>query len=349
MKTEQSEANAGANTPDGNLSEAQWIADRALAFTQPGETEQEEVTETEELEEVEETEQETEDQETETEQEETEQNEESVIEQLLSGDPEALKLIARQAGTKALGRYAELTAKNKFLEEQLAASRANTKPLPEPLPNNPESGLKTVEEINSREKVLKKVVEDTDSILDENEDAGLDDGIDVGGGQTLTKRQIKAANRNARKVLTDYLPAQKATVHRLGELSQIEGSLAALIPTEVPELADEESEAFKIYDGFRNDPDVIRAKELIPELGARLDYLLAHFSKSFISTRKKPVLKAAKTATGDPPKPKVTGSPTGAAAAPIRSGNKELDALKATYEKTGSDADWIAWRTASKR
>jgi len=336
MSNNQSESNAGDTNPDGSLSASQLIAGLTQTQETPNEAEEIQTEENDEVEteESEEIETETEGEE-ETEEEEVEKENQGI--DLASLSLEELQTLIAGPGQKSrlLKRIAELTAKNKAYEER-ERSQPEAKPLPKPIPDNPFSSLKTRAEVEAKIAELEKVAEDTDRILDDHEDYGSNDIITI-GGKEYTKKDIKAANRNSRSALSKFLPAQLTEIARSEQTESAREHLAAQIPVEIPELADEESPLSLIYKQAKEDPayQELRATSA----GFQIDYLLAHALRSIHSPQQKK--KLAPVVPGSKPQPKVAGNPVGTASRPISQSGKGREQLE-KYEATGRAEDMIA-------
>jgi len=343
--SDQAEPSPGANNPDAPLSEEAFIARRMQSAELPDPEESEELAQAEEEPDDEETEEVTEDTEETTEGEEaTEGTEEEGNQEidLESLTPEQIQQLAKKGKSRLLQRIGELTAKNKALED---SARTNAKPLPKPIADNPFSSLKTREEVEAKIEELEKVAEDTDRILDDHEDYGPEDVIKL-GSKEFTKKDIKAANRNARAALLKFLPAQQAEIARGEQRAQMEAEYTAAIPQEIPEIGDAESEVSKLYNGFLADPLVEQIKRSVPEIAPQLGWLLAHAARSIRMPKSKP--KTSAPAPGVIPKPKPAGNPVPAGAARSNgdpAGRKAEQARK-TYEETGSEEALVAARIA---
>lgn len=259
--------------------------------------------------------------------------------------PEQIQQLAKKGKSRLLQRIGELTAKNKALEDSV---RANAKPLPKPIADNPFSSLKTREEVATKIEELEKVAEDTDRILDDHEDYGPEDVIRL-GNKEFTKKDIKAANRNARAALLKFLPAQQAEIARSEERQQLEANFTAAIPQEIPEIADADSEVSKLYQSFIADPLVEQMKRSVPEIAPQLGWLLAHAARSISSPKAKP--KTSAPAPGTIPKPRPAGNPVpvGAARTSGDANGKKAEMARRNYEQTGSEEALIAARIAKAR
>lgn len=345
MNPEQNPADGGTNP--SNMSLEEFIAQRTKANTpQPEEPETpEEISE--EIPEVPETviDEEIPDEEPEIEGAEEEEDEpENTEVDLLSLTPEQIQDLAKKGKSRLLHRIGELTAQKRALEAKLEETQQAAPAPAIPDAENPFRDLPTIEAVKAKYAELETTVEVTDRILEDNEDYGPDDIIDV-EGKEFTKRQIRTANRNARQALLKFLPAQAATLQQREALKAMEAEYEKVIPAEVPEAQDEEGEVGKMFKTLREDPLVEQVRKRVPELAPQLNYILAHASASIIRSKAKPkVPNIARGATG---KSKVTPSPGGATAAPSATSTrkKENEAYN-RFQQTGSVDDWIAARTA---
>lgn len=343
----QSEATDGAAIPSSNISFDDYINRRSQEVSEPeapaAEPEDESWEETEESLEPEAVSDESDESDEEVTEEEEEESEEQEID-LLSLKPEELQALAKKSRSRLLHRVGELTAQKKALEEKLS-SQAETKPLPVvPQEENPFRDIESVEGLKAKFAELEKVAEETDNILEEHEDYGAEDIIVV-GDREFTKKEIRKANRNAREAMAKYLPAQHAELARREQRVQMQEHYTGLIPQEVPELADEESELSKQYKALLSDPLVDQVNKLVPDLGAQLPYILAHAVRSIHRSQKS---KVAVKAAGTISKAKVPGTPYGAGAAKSgpKTAKKSADQAYQRFQSSTSVDDWIAARVA---
>jgi hypothetical protein len=340
----QSEATDGAAIPSSNISFDDYINRRSQEVSEPEATAAE--PEDESWEEEESLEPEAvsdEPEESDGEVIEEEEEEEQEID-LLSLKPEELQALAKKSRSRLLHRVGELTAQKKALEEKLS-SQAESKPLPVvPQEENPFRDIDSVEGLQAKFAELEKVAEETDNILEEHEDYGAEDIIVV-GDKEFTKKEIRRANKNAREAMAKYLPAQHAELARREQRKQMEAHYTGLIPQEVPELANEDSELSKQYKALLSDPLVDQVNKLVPDLGPQLPYILAHAVRSIHrSQRSKVAVKAAGTTS----KAKVPGTPFGAGAAKSgpKTAKKSADQAYQRFQSSTSVDDWIAARVA---
>ena len=339
----QSEATDGAAIPSSNISFDDYINRRSQEVSEPEATAAEPEDESWDEEEVLEEPVSDEPEESDEEVEEDEGEEEQEID-LLSLNPEQLQALAKKSRSRLLHRVGELTAQKKALEEKLSV-QAESKPLPViPQEENPFRDIESVEGLKAKFEELEKVAEETDNILEEHEDYAAEDIIVV-GDREFTKKEIRRANRNAREAMAKYLPAQHAELARREQRVQMEAHYTGLIPQEVPELANEDSELSKQYKALLSDPLVEQVNKYVPDLGPQLPYILAHAVRSIHRSQKS---KVAVKAAGTIAKAKVPGNPFGAGAAKSgpKTAKKSADQAYQRFQTSTSVEDWVAARVA---
>ena len=338
--SEESSAIAGVTEPVSNVSVEEYIARRTGIASQQDEQAEESESDTEV---------ESEDQETDSEdtteyvdEEEDASSDEAELD-LLSLSTEQIQELAKKGKSRLLQRVGELTAQKRLLEEKLQ-SQAPAKPTKEiPQNENPFKEISDPKELLAKYGELEQVLEDTDAILEEHEDYGPDDIITV-GDREFTKREIRKANRNARESITKYIPAQERQIAKVQQLSQMEEHYVAAAKNEVPAILDTESEVGARFNAMMQDPIVQQVRTQIPELGAQMEYLLAHAANSIFGKGKSKINSAA---VGS--KLKINPSSSPANSATVRSGsNKPQKAAEAynRFEKSHSVDDWISARIA---
>ena len=125
----------------------------------------------------------------------------------------------------------------------------------------------------------------------------------------------------------------------------MEAHYTGLIPQEVPELANEDSELSKQYKALLSDPLVEQVNKLVPDLGPQLPYILAHAVRSIHRSQKS---KVAVKAAGTIAKAKVPGNPFGAGAAKSgpKTAKKSADQAYQRFQTSTSVEDWVAARVA---
>jgi hypothetical protein len=343
IMNQQSEATDGAAIPSSNISFDDYI-NRRVNNAEPEAEATESAEDTWEEEDALEPEEVSEEQEEIVEDESEDEGEEEQEIDLLSLNPAQIQELAKKSRSRLLHRVGELTAQKKALEEKLN-SQAEAKPLPViPQESNPFRDIDTVEGLKAKYEELEKVAEETDTILEEHEDYGAEDIIVV-GDKEFTKKEIRRANKNAREAMAKYLPAQSAELAKREQRKVMEQQYTALIPQEVPELADEESELSKQYKALLSDPLVEQVNKLVPDLGPQLPYILAHAIRSIHRSQKsKAVVKAAGSAS----KAKVPGTPFGAGAAKsgVKTAKKSAEQAYQRFQSSTSVEDWVAARVA---
>jgi hypothetical protein len=338
--SEESTAIAGVTEPVSNVSVEEYIARRtgiASNNEEPAEESEEESEvelEDQEIDQTEDTEYSDEDEEV--------SSEEAELD-LLNLSTEQIQELAKKGKSRLLQRVGELTAQKRLLEEKLQ-QQAISKPTKEiPQTENPFREINSVEGLLAKHTELEQVLDDTDAILEEHEDYGPDDIITV-GDREFTKREIRKANRNAREAITKYIPAQEKQIAKIQQLSQMEEHYSAAAKKEVPDILDTESEIGTRFSAMMQDPIVQQVKNQIPELGAQLEYLLAHAANSIFG-KGKPRINAS--AVGSKLKINPSSSPIGSGAA--RTGSvKPKKAAEAynKFEQSHSVDDWISARIA---
>lgn len=343
--------NAGGQTSEtDNLSSEEFIALRlqGMESQESEKPETEDDDETDDDDEVLEGTEEESEEEPETEEEGTEEEgdtdgEDDTEIDLLALDPEQIQALAKKAKSRLLQDVGKLRAHNRMLEERLAnletQGQKQTKEIP--ADSNPFGKLSSMEEVQTKFDELESTLETTDRLLEEYEDFGPDDLIEVQGKQ-FTKKQIRLANRNARDAITKFLPAQQKHIAKLASLEKASEQYREAAAKEVPEIADEKSEVGKFYRSLVADPLIRQVKEKVPELGSQMEYILAHAVRSI-----KGKISKVPQGSGTKLKVKLPGSPASSATASRTSSKaSKVESLRARYEKTGSASDWQAYRLA---
>lgn len=320
-------------------------AEESPEVVESEEEEESEVAETEELEsEEEETEEDAEAEDEDTEDEDDEEDDEPTDIDLLSLSPEQIKELAKKGKSRLLDRIGDLTAKYRQAEDELQRLRERQPTKEVPQDQNPFKDLASLEEIKSKHAELEQTLETTDALLEEYEDYGPDDVIEV-GNQEFTKKQLRVANRNARNAITKFLPAQAEHLHKQQQYVEANKQYVAQAKKEVPEIQDEESEIGKTYKQLVESPNIAKLKEVAPELGVDVEYILAHAVRSMVGKPKPKVSKGA----GKKLKVKPPASPVGAGSAKQGGGaNNKVDALYQKFLSTGSERDFVAYETAKR-
>jgi hypothetical protein len=340
MKANQSSAaGEGNSSVSENLSSADLINQLMGGISQEESTEEQSEEVAEEVEEAEtEQSEEVEIESGETNEEEAEEESENEEIDFDSLSPEQLQAAAKKAKSRLLQDLGKLRAENRNLQAKLEENGAKPQSVKTiPTEQNPFGQLKTIEEIQAKHEKSEELLEETDRILEEHEDFGLDDIIEFGGKQ-FTKRQVRQANRNARDAIAKYLPAQAAHLQTLRNYEVANEQWQEMAKDEVPEIADENSEIGKAYNLLVSDPLVTELKEKLPHLGVQIEYLLAHAARSKFGK-----VATVKTGAGLKLKVKPPASPVGAGASRAgQTGNSKFAEAMKKFERTGRTEDWLA-------
>jgi len=274
-----------------------------------------------------------------------EAEEESEID-LLSLSAEEIQELAKKGKSRLLSRIGELTARAKAAEDQIAELKASKPQREIPQDQNPFKELTSFDDVKAKYAELESTLEYTDSLLEQYEDYGSDDVIEV-GNQEFTKKQLRLANKNARDGINKYLPAQAEYLKKQEQVTHAKQYWSEQAKKEIPEIQDEESELGKAYQQLVSSPNISKLNEIIskhaPELGVDIDYILAHAVRSKLGKAKPKVQAGAgKKLKVNPP-----ASPVGAGSARQgkSSGNKASEIYKRFLE-TGSPNDLIAYQVA---
>jgi len=349
--SDQITANEGATNAltDDSLNEAGMIAfltgegqeetQEEIAEEQPEESQEEaQETETEAAEETE--------AEAEEESDESEETEGIDLDGLTEDQWEAVRTKLKSG---AAARIKALTAQLKAKDETLAAIKAQvpTEPALKRIENNPYGDVKELSALQEKDEEIARVIESTDAILDEHEDYALDDIISV-GGKEYTKRQLKEANRNARKAQKDFIPAQRAEIQRGEARKELRANFDAKAEEEVAEIADESTDVSKNFKALTSDPLFQQIRDKVPDAEPVLNYILAHFCKSRFG---KPTKIPAQVTPASKPKAKPPEQPGGVASVgQSKVGNqkqKQAENKAKRFEETGSRDDLVNFLAAS--
>lgn len=261
---------------------------------------------------------------------------------LLSLTTEQIQDLAKKGKSRLLQRIGELTVHKKLLEEKLnqQAERSPVKEVPQH--QNPFREIVDANELSSKYAELERVLEDTDNILEEYEDYAKDDIIVI-GDKEFTKSDIKTANRNAREGITKYLPAQEKQLQKLNELVAMEKHYSDAARKEIPEIQDEKSKIGAQFAAMMNDPIVGKVRNQIPELGAQIEYLLAHAANSIFGGKSRSSVNTINSKLRANPPASPIGS--GVMKSGKQSERKAQDAYN-KFENSHSVDDWISARIA---
>ena len=327
-----------------NLSVEQLLAGTLGESPEPTEEEgSEEETEPEETEDTEATEELAEEAEETEDEDETEEPESADDFDLDALSEEQIQELAEKARSKALSRYGKLTKRAKDAEERLAKlEETTTKPAPSPIENNPYKDLKTREEVQEKKVELEGIIDATDYLLDEHEDIGPNDLIEF-QGKEFTKRDIRAANRNSRKALDKFLPAQEGTIAQAEQRQAARVHFDGVVAKDFPTFVEEGHEDADKYSQIMEDDLVKQIEKNVPQFAPQLGLVMAHYLNSVTQSLKQPT-KTKVQSTGKKPRVKPPSTPGGASAqSGKRVGVEKKRALaRKQFEESGTADDLVA-------
>lgn len=267
---------------------------------------------------------------------------------------EEIAILATKGKSGLLNRVAELSAKRKDerreYEERVAALEAKLKKLepamPERIENNPYASVEDLNTLQEKKREVDTLLETFDEVLDKADGMGASEIVMESEGRQYTKAEIKDLRRKAIKAKDKYLPAQYSEIVLREQGKQLEAHLSQRVRKEIPWIEKDEDETKKHYASMINDPRILKAKRLVPELAPQLDFILAHatnsiFGRRTIAEEKQP---NGKSASITPP-----SSPSTSAAAPTNVDarrNGSLKELENRFKESGKERDWLALREA---
>lgn len=202
-----------------------------------------------------------------TEQEQTDEDSDDVLSQLNNLDPKVqdlAKQLLQKQKERLVGKFEKRigkeVAKKKSIEAQIQTlsqqleemktqpkESAPTPPPPIVNPNNPLSHIQDIQALNQEFVKAKEALRTSEDLLAQMEDNGLDT-IDY-GGQQFNRQTIKAAMRNAKRVVEDHAPAQAQYLQARQNSSTQAGDM-------FPWLKDRNSTEYVMAQRFLADPSV---------------------------------------------------------------------------------------------
>jgi hypothetical protein len=244
----------------------------------------------------------------------------------------------------------ELTAKRKQVEERLAALEDSIKkqqpPAPERIENNPYESISDITTLNGKRKEVETLLETFDDVLDKADGLSASEIILESEGKQYTKAEIKELRRKAIKAKDKYLPAQHNEIVMREQGKQLEAQLSQQARKEISWVENNEDDTTKRYASMINDPRVLKAKKLVPELAPQLDYILAHAANSMWGRR---LIVDDKPSNGKSPSLTPPSSPSTSTAAPTNVDarkEKSIKELESRFRESQSTNDYLALRTA---
>ena len=249
--------------------------------------------------------------------------------------------------SRAAADIQRLKREAKAKDEQINALRnqqpQNSTLAPEPVESRFLVGIESAEQLAEKVASLKKLAKDTDRLLDEHEDFGPNDLIDV-GSQSYTKKQLRQLSREIRETLDEAVPYQQSKFQRATLIEKDLAGVKERLKAEVKDLEDDNSEVAKTFKGLTESELFQSIFKSNPEAKPVLTLLAGFGAKAILG---KAVAKSAPlpAATGKIPKANPPSTPSGAAAAGPARGLPAKDKAKANYERrfqeTGSADDLV--------
>ena len=261
-----------------------------------------------------------------------------------------LDQLSKKLGSRAVARFGELTAKKKAAEEQLQAlqkqmaQRQQRQFSDDEVRKNPYKDIKDPKKLQEKAKELDEVIEWAEDIIFDSDGLMADDVVTTVDGKELTKKDVRAALKNARNSKTKYLPMQIQHLRAEANGVRLKSSFVERARKELSWMNEEDSEVNQKYKSMLNDRRLVSSlSSANPEVKAQLPYLLAHAANSLYARKVLPADKVEKGKVSlDPPK-----SNTSSAAKPARSNvaQKKANSLRNKFTNSGNTQDFIKLRT----
>jgi len=326
--------NAGGKTPiDDSLTVDALAAILAGEEVQEQETEDpeeeaEELTETDEAEESEETEEgEAED--------EPEATEETDLDNLTDEQLDAYRLKFKSKLAADVAKLRQRNREKDALIAQLQSSQPQSTPVEEVTSRFLE-GIDTPQDLTDKVGELKKLGKETARLLLDHEDYGANDLIEVGGGKTYTKKQLRALDLEIKETLIEAVPSKLEQFRKLAFIETQAAEVQTRLKVEVKELSDEESPVAKNFKELIESELFQKITKQFPEAKAVLPYLAGHALKSIHGKR----TPAIAITPGKTPKAKPPGNPAGVGASPAKQANNgEPSKLRDRASQSGTRED----------
>lgn len=261
-----------------------------------------------------------------------------------------IRELAEKGKSGLLKRIAELTAKRKAAEEQLAAIKAQALPKEDPLKPksdapNPFDKLETLEDLQAKAKEIDGVIDEAEELLWNNEHMGAEDIIATFDGKEFTKAQVRAILRQNQKARKEHLPARLTQLQEAQQRKQLREQYLSQARTELEWLAGEDNDVRKQFEILKDSPVLKKAVKSVPELEPYLEYMVAHASNSMFNRKIIPIDSKPKPT----PTPNTPPSSFGARAEqPTGRIEKSLKDAESRFKQTGSPDDFAAMRAAKR-
>lgn len=258
-----------------------------------------------------------------------------------------LRELSEKLGSRAVARFGELTAKRKQAEEQIAALQAELNKRSEKSPldvetneKNPYSAIDTLENLQAKAKEVNEVIEWAEDKLDSADHLAHDDIVVTVDGKEMTKADVKAALKNARKARDKFLPSQLQELQAREQRSQLKKSFDEHARKELDWLNGEDNDVRKQYEAMMADKRLGKLLEADPDIAPQIPYILAHAANSMYGRKLIPQTEA---------KPKITppsspASATGISEKPEARSSKAVSEVAKRFSSSGSVSDFAALR-----
>lgn len=347
MTENEKPISGGEAAVNESLSEVDLIREWAGEGDQrEDETEETEEESTEEVE-AEETEESEETEETETE-EEAEETEAVNLDDLSDEQLEAYRIKFK---SKLAADVAKLRKTNRDKDAKIAeleARQPEQAPEPEPAESRFLKGIDSPDQLKEKVAELKKLAKETDKILLDHEDYGPSDLIELAGGQSYTKKQLRQLVVEVRETLDEAVPYLQSKFQKLTLVESEYAKVQERLKAEVPELDDEESEVGKTFKGLNESDLFQRIFKAFPEAKPVIALLSGFGMKGALSKQ----AKAKPAAPVKQTKAKAPASPaSAAAAAPAKAGSGKVKAIESAqrrYEANPTTENLIALEMAEQ-
>jgi small-conductance mechanosensitive channel len=262
---------------------------------------------------------------------------------------EDIRELAEKGKSGLLKRIAELTAKRKSAEEQLAAIKAEKqKSQEDPLKPkvdvpNPFAALDSLEKLQDKAKEIDAVIEEAEELLWNSEHLGAEDIVATFDGKEFTKAQVRGILRQNQKARKDFLPARLSQIQESQQRKVMRDQYLAQAKVELAWLEGDDNDVRKQFEALRESPVLAKAIKSVPELEPYLDYMVAHASNSMFNRKIIPIDSKPR------PMPTPNNPPSGGMARAEQPNSRLAKSLKdaeSRFKQTGSSDDFAAMRAA---
>jgi len=282
------------------------------------------------------------------EQEEQSESSEDVLSQLdldeMSEDD--LRELSERLGSRAVARFGELTAKRKAAEakiKELESKLSDDNPLQsnKEIADNPYNNINTIDGLQEKAEEINNLIEWAEDQLFNADGYGPEDVVTEVNGKEMTKKDIRQSLLQARKARDKFLPAQLKSVQNVERSQELRKAFNEKANKELSWLQGDDNDTRKNYEAMINDPRFVKLTESAdPEIGAQLNYIMAHAANSIYGRK---TIQPSTTTKLNPPR-------TGASSASTseKTVNKSVKALKdlsQRFRQSGNKSDFITLRT----